>query len=65
MSPLDFFLGIRDLLNPKAIARDLSQVCPGIRYVIQGLWNEDAVIKRNAKPPIDRVPTAEELSYYS
>lgn len=60
MSLLDFFLGIRDLLNPKAIARDLSQVGPGIRDLIQGLWNEEAVIKRNGKVPIDRVPTAEE-----
>ncbi len=35
----------------------------GIRDLVEGIWNEERVVKRNAAPTPDGVPTADELSY--
>lgn len=65
MSVSDFFVGIRDLLSPKEIARDLLRIAPGIRDLIESLWNEEGVLRRNAEQTFDRVPTTEDLSYFN
>jgi hypothetical protein len=63
MSVADFVLGLRDLFNPKEILADVSHIGAGGRDLIESLWNEKGVLERNAPKPLDRVPTADELSY--
>lgn len=39
------------------------EILRGLCDLIEGLWNEEGVLARNAEPPLNRVPTADELSY--
>ena len=54
--------GIRDLLRPSEIWNDLRHMPSGIRNLVEGIWNEERVVKRNAaqrrtafRPPTNSV----------
>lgn len=53
------------MLRPSAIREDLRDVLRGIRDLIEGFWNEEAVLKRNADKPVDGVPSRDELTFKS
>lgn len=65
MSWSDLFRGLADLLRPSAIREDLRDVFGGVRDLIEGFWNEEAVITRNADKPVDGVPSRDDLSFRS